>query len=70
MATGDSFASGLSVVSPLISLGFGLLGSILSQLKKTKTPQEVLDALQAAMDALEKHALDNMTKEEWEALRG
>lgn len=70
MSAGDTFAGGLSVINPLIGIGFNLLGVLLSHFKKTQAAPQVLTAVQAAMDALEAHALDIMTKEQWESLRG
>ncbi len=54
----------------LLSLGFQLGGILLSHFTRSQAPQEVLDAIQAAIDAIQKHAMDTMTKDEWEALRG
>lgn len=56
--------------SMLISLGLDLTKAIISHFTKAKFPQEVIDAVQAAYDAIEKHGQDTMTKEQWEALRG
>jgi hypothetical protein len=56
--------------SLLISLGFQLGQTLLNHFVKAKAPQEVLDGIQSALDAIEKHALDTMTKDDWEALRG
>ena len=54
----------------LLNLGFALGKSIVASLTKAKAPQDVIDAAQASVDAIEKHAADIMSKEQWEALRG
>jgi len=63
--------SGLPEMSGvLISLGLGLLGQVISHFTKAKLPQQLIDGLQAAYNAIEQHAQDTMTKAEWESLRG
>jgi len=54
----------------LISLAFGLGKAAVTSLTKAKAPQTVIDAFQAAVDAVEAHANDVMTKDQWESLRG
>lgn len=54
----------------LLDLGFAFGKNLVASLTKAKAPQEVIDAVQASVDAIEKHAGDVMTKEQWEALRG
>lgn len=56
--------------SLLLSMGFALGKSLLSSFTKAKAPQEVIDAVQSMLDAIEAHAQDRMTKEDWESLRG
>jgi hypothetical protein len=54
----------------LIDLAFSLGKSLVASLTKAKAPQEVIDAAQKAVDAIDVHAADTMTKEQWEQLRG
>lgn len=54
----------------LISVGFSLAQLVVSHLTASKLPQEIIDAAQLVVDKIEAHALDQMTKSEWEALRG
>lgn len=54
----------------LVSLGLDLLQTVIDHFTKSKLPDEVIAAVQGAYDALEAHAKDVMSKEEWEALRG
>lgn len=54
----------------LISLGLDLTKAIIGHFTKANFPQEVIDAVQAAYNAIEKHGKDSMTKDQWEALRG
>lgn len=54
----------------LLSLGFTLGKTLLAQFTKAKVPQDVLDGIQAMLAAIETHANDVMSKEQWEALRG
>lgn len=62
--------AGGGVYGILISLGFGLAQALVSHLKKSKLPQEIIDAAQNVVNMIEAHANDTMTKDEWEALRG
>lgn len=66
----DSASAAIGPYGILISLGFDLASALVSHLKKSKAPQEVIDAAQAAVDAILAHAKDLMTLEQWEALRG
>jgi len=62
-----------SLIGPygiLLSLGFTLGKTLLAQFTKAKAPQEVLDGIQTMLTAIETHANDVMSKEQWEALRG
>lgn len=53
-----------------ISVAFDLASTLVSHLKRSKLPQELVDAAQATVDAILAHKDDTMTKEQWEALRG
>jgi hypothetical protein len=54
----------------LIGLGLNFLSQFLGSLTKAKAPQEVIDAIQASIVALQKHQTDLMSKADWEAQRG
>lgn len=54
----------------LIGVGITFLQSFLGSLTKNKAPQEVLDAVQATIAALQAHQQDVMSKADWEAQRG
>ena len=54
---------------PAIDLGLGLLEALLSKLK-TNIPLDVVEAIQAAYDALEAHKADLVTKANLDAQRG
>lgn len=56
--------------SILIDLGFALGKDLVASLTKAKAPQEVLDAAQAAVDAISAHQQDLITKANLEAQRG
>ena len=54
----------------LIDLLIGLGKSLLAEYTKAGLPQEVLDAAQATVDALEAHKNDVVTKANLESQRG
>ena len=54
----------------LLSIGFQLGQVLLDHFTKAKAPQSILKAIQATLDAIEAHAKDVMSIEDWEALRG
>lgn len=54
----------------LIDMGLGFLKQFIGSLTTQKAPAEVIDALQASIDALAAHKDDVMSKADWEALRG
>lgn len=54
----------------LIELGLTFLKQFLTALSSNATPITVVDALQAAIVALEAHKTDVMSKADWEAQRG
>jgi hypothetical protein len=54
----------------LIELGINFLSQFLSNLKWGKAPAEVLASVQAAIDSLQAHKLDMITKSNIDALRG
>ncbi len=54
----------------LIGLGINFLSTLIPSLTTNKAPQEVLDAVQAAIAALQAHQADVMSKANWEDLRG
>lgn len=54
----------------LIGVGITFLQSFLGSLTKNKASQEVLDAVQATIAALQAHQQDVMSKADWEAQRG
>jgi hypothetical protein len=54
----------------LIGLGINFLSTLIGSLTANKAPQEVIDAVNAAILALQKHQADLMTKADWESLRG
>jgi phosphohistidine phosphatase SixA len=53
----------------LISLGFELGRILVSHLTRAKAPAEIIDAAQAAVNAIENHAKDIMSAADWESLR-
>jgi hypothetical protein len=59
-----------SLYVQLIGIGVNFLSNFISSLTTNKAPQEVLDAIQAAITALEAHKADVMSKADWESLRG
>ena len=54
----------------LLGLGITFLSQFLSSLTTNKAPQEVLDAVQASINALQAHQNDVMSKADWESQRG
>lgn len=54
----------------LVQLGLTFLKQFLTSMTQAKAPQEVIDALQAAIVAVENHLNDVMSKADWEAQRG
>lgn len=54
----------------LISLGLTILNQLLGIFIKNKAPQAVIDAVQAAIKAIQAHRADLMTKIDWENQRG
>lgn len=53
----------------LLSVGFDLAKALVSHLTKSKAPQEIIDAAQTTVNAIEAHAKDTMTSDQWDALR-
>lgn len=53
-----------------VSLGLKLLGVVVQTFTKAQLPQTLIDAAQAAYDAVEAHKNDLMTKQQWEDERG
>ena len=56
--------------SSLIQLGLGFGKQFLASLTKAQAPQQVIDAVSAAVDALQKHWNDDVTRANLEAQRG
>jgi len=54
----------------LIGLGINFLSTLIGSLTNNKAPQDVIDAVNAAITALQAHQADLMTKADWESLRG
>lgn len=54
----------------LLQLGLTFLAQFLQSLTANKAPQEVIDAVQAAITALQAHQADVMSMADWEAQRG
>lgn len=54
----------------LVQLGLTALKAILESSTKANAPQEVIDAIGAAIVAVETHLNDLMSKADWEAQRG
>lgn len=54
----------------LLDLGLSFLRQFVASLTKQKAPTEVIDAVQASVDALEAHQNDVLSKADWEAQRG
>jgi hypothetical protein len=69
--TGSGILAGLSgePYNLLISLGLELGKTLLGHLTKAKAPQEVLDAVGAAVTAIEAHSADLMTAKDWDAAK-
>lgn len=53
-----------------IQMGLALLGPLLDGLLKSSAPKQVIDAVSAAITALEAHKNDLITKAALEAQRG
>lgn len=54
----------------LLDLGLAGLKQFIASLTTAKAPGEVIDAVRAAVAAVEAHQLDVITKADWEQLRG
>ena len=54
----------------LVGIGLDFLKAFIGSLTEQKAPIEVIDALRAAIVALEKHKGDVMSRSDWEAQRG
>ena len=58
------------IYANLIEFGLGLSKQFLSSLTKSNAPAQVIDAVSAAVDALQKHWNDDVTKANLESMRG
>ena len=54
----------------LVNLGLTVLQQLLASFTAAKAPQEVIDAIKAAIVAVAAHRDDLLTKENFEAQRG
>jgi len=54
----------------VVEVGISLAESLIASFTKAKVPQEILDSLQAAIDVLNQHKSDLVTKANLEAQRG
>lgn len=55
---------------PLIQLGISFLSTLIDSFTKSNVPQEVIDALNAALVAVQAHAADLISKADLESQRG
>jgi hypothetical protein len=55
---------------PLIELGLAFLKPLLDRLTTSKAPQNIIDATQVMITALDQHKNDIMSKADWEKQRG
>jgi hypothetical protein len=58
------------IYAQLIGLGVSFLSQFITSLTANKAPQEVLDAIQASINALTAHQSDVINKANLEAQRG